>query len=88
MSFRENLKYYRKQAGYKTAKEFADSLDVPYNTYTAYENQKREPKIEMLIKIADLLNVSLDELIRPRVHKFDRYILNLLNKDSEFKIGE
>ena len=63
MSFQENLKYYREKAGYKTAKEFADVLDIPYNTYTAYENQKREPKLEMLIKIADLLNVSLDDLV-------------------------
>lgn len=63
MSFQENLKHYRKKAGYKTAKDFADVLDIPHNTYTAYENQKREPKLEMLIKIADLLNVSLDDLV-------------------------
>lgn len=88
MSFQENLKYYRKQAGYKTAKQFADDLGISYTTYFAYESKGREPKYDLLIKIADLLNVSLDELIRPRVHKFDRYILNLLNKDSEFKIGE
>lgn len=63
MNLDKNLRYYREQAGYKTAKEFADILNIPYNTYTAYENQKREPKLEMLIKIADLLNVSLDNLV-------------------------
>ena len=63
MNLDKNLRYYREQAGYNTAKEFADVLDIPYNTYTAYENQKREPKLEMLIKIADLLNVSLDDLL-------------------------
>ena len=63
MNLDKNLRIYRERAGYATAKEFADALDVPYNTYTAYENQKREPKLEMLIKIADLLNVSLDDLL-------------------------
>lgn len=63
MNLDKNLRIYRERAGYATAKEFADALDVPYNTYTAYENQKREPKLEMLIKIADLLNVSLDDLV-------------------------
>lgn len=63
MNLDKNLRYYREQAGYKTAKEFADILNIPYNTYTAYENQKREPKLEMLIKIADLLNISLDDLV-------------------------
>ncbi|WP_302939570.1 helix-turn-helix domain-containing protein [Megamonas funiformis] len=47
----------------RNLERFADVLDIPYNTYTAYENQKREPKLEMLIKIADLLNVSLDDLV-------------------------
>lgn len=63
MNLDKNLRYYREQAGYKTAKEFADILNIPYNTYTAYENQKREPKLEMLIKIADLLNISIDDLV-------------------------
>lgn len=63
MNLDKNLRIYRERAGYATAKEFADALDVPYNTYIAYENQKREPKLEMLIKIADLLNVSLDDLL-------------------------
>lgn len=63
MNFQARLNYYRKKAGYKTAKEFSNALGIPYNTYTAYENQKREPKLDLLVKIADLLNVSLDELL-------------------------
>lgn len=74
MSFQENLKYYREKAGYKTAKEFADVLNIPYNTYTAYENQKREPKLEMLIKIADLLNISLDDLLGRKEQSNDSLI--------------
>ena len=63
MSFQENLKYYREKAGYKTAKELADILNLPYNTYAGYESKGREPKYQMLCKIADLLHVSTDELL-------------------------
>ena len=79
MNLDKNLRYYREQAGYKTAKEFADILNIPYNTYTAYENQKREPKLEMLIKIADLLNISLDDLVGRTPTNEDEKLLNLLD---------
>lgn len=63
MQFQENLKYYREKAGYKTAKDFSKALKISYTTYFAYENQGREPKYEILCQIADLLNVSLDDLV-------------------------
>ena len=63
MVFQENLKYYREKAGYKTAKDFSEALSLPYATYAAYENKNREPKYNTLCKIADLLNVSTDELL-------------------------
>ncbi|WP_370850990.1 helix-turn-helix domain-containing protein [Megasphaera sp.] len=62
MKFSENLKQIRKKAGY-TAKELAQKIELPYTTYAAYENQGREPKFETLIKIADALHVSIDELL-------------------------
>ncbi len=63
MSFKENLRYYREQAGY-TAKEFSKLLDLPYTTYAGYENnQERKPRFENLVKMADILNVSLDDLV-------------------------
>ena len=70
MNLQENLKFYRVKAGYKTAKEFSNALGIPYNTYTAYENQKREPKLDMLVKIADLLHVSTDELLGAKDKKY------------------
>lgn len=63
MQFQENLKYYREKAGYKTAKDFSKALKISYTTYFAYENQGREPKYEILCQIADLLNISLDDLV-------------------------
>lgn len=63
MSFQENLKYYREKAGYKQAKDFAQILNISYSTYVGYESKNREPKYEMLCKIADLLEVSTDDLL-------------------------
>ncbi|WP_303997933.1 helix-turn-helix domain-containing protein [Megamonas hypermegale] len=83
MNLQENLKFYREKAGYKTAKEFSNALGIPYNTYTAYENQKREPKLDMLVKIADLLKVSLDDLLgrvlEDENKKLKRIITNLVS---------
>lgn len=62
-SFGENLKKYRELAGFPTAKEFAEVLDIAYPTYVSYESNGREPKFELLCKIADLLNVSIDKLL-------------------------
>ncbi len=63
MKFSENLRRYREQAGFKSAKEFADLLGIQYSTYVNYENSDREPKYAILSKIANTLNVSIDELI-------------------------
>lgn len=62
MSFQENLRYYREKAGY-SSKDFADLLKIPYATYSGYEYKNREPKYEMLCKIADLLQMSTDDLL-------------------------
>lgn len=66
MSFQENLRYYRKKAGYKKAQDFAQALNIPYSTYVGYEIRNREPKYETLIKIADTLGVPMEDLLRER----------------------
>lgn len=63
MLFQERLRMYREQAGYKSAKEFAEKLGIPYPSYMAYENKKREPKYEVLKKIASFLHVTIDDLL-------------------------
>ncbi|WP_303841626.1 helix-turn-helix domain-containing protein [Selenomonas ruminantium] len=62
MSFQDNLRQYREKAGIN-AKDFAAQLGIKYTTYTAYENQGREPKYDVLCKIAAALHVSIDELM-------------------------
>lgn len=62
MSFQDNLKQYREKAGF-SAKDFAKKIGCAYTTYLTYENQGREPKFELLIKIAKALHVSIDDLL-------------------------
>lgn len=71
MAFKDNLKAYRKDAGY-TAKDFAKELGIAYTTYLTYENQGREPKYDILMKIADLLNVSIDDLLGYEIKPFSK----------------
>lgn len=61
-NFNKNLKQAREKRGFSIA-EFAESLGIPKNTYIAYENQNREPSYYLLCKIAERLNVTIDELL-------------------------
>lgn len=80
MSFQENLKYYRERAGYKSAKEFANTLGIPPNTYVGYEVRGREPKYTTLCKIADLLNISLDDLVGRKEPRLKDNLMKIKNK--------
>lgn len=60
--FNKNLKKLREQTGY-SINEFAQLLDLPRNTYIAYENQNREPSFSILLKMAQTLHVTTDELL-------------------------
>lgn len=62
MSFQENLKYYRTEKG-MTKASFAKKLGLIYTTYDNYERGTVEPKVSTLIKIADILNISTDDLL-------------------------
>ena len=78
MVFQKNLIILRKNAGY-SARSFAEKLNIPYTTYLAYEKTEREPKYSLLIKIADILNVSLDDLLGRTPTNEDEKLLNLLD---------
>ena len=63
MEFKDILKSYRLKSG-MTKAEFSRKLGIDsYSTYNNYEVGSSEPKIDMLIKIADLLNISIDDLV-------------------------
>ncbi len=62
MALKDNLKKLREKAGYKQAKDFAKAAKIPYSSYSTYERGSW-PNEQNLIKIADMLHVSIDELI-------------------------
>lgn len=55
------LKECRKEKGL-TQIQVATYCDITEKAYQNYELMTREPKLEILIRIADLFNVSLDYL--------------------------
>lgn len=56
------LKRYRKARGL-TQEEAAAAIGIPTKTYQNYEREVREADSEVLCALADLYNVSLDELV-------------------------
>ncbi len=62
--FGEKLRTLRKQQGL-TLKELALALGFTSHSYASeIETGKKRPSTEMIIKIADLFNVSVDQLVR------------------------
>ena len=47
-----------------TQEQIAKYLNVKQNTYSQYENGKRQITIEVLILLADLYNTSTDYILR------------------------
>jgi transcriptional regulator with XRE-family HTH domain len=59
----KNLKEFRKQKGW-SQERLARESNISYHTLIKLEqNNIKNPKIETVIKLADALEVSLDELV-------------------------
>ena len=57
-----NLKYLRKLRGW-TQEEFAIKLNIKRSLIGAYEEERADPRIDVLEIIADMFKLSLDELL-------------------------
>ena len=60
--FNTRLNQTRKTKGI-TAQQMADYLNINIRSYRAYESADRMPNLEILVKIADVLDVSTDYLL-------------------------
>jgi transcriptional regulator with XRE-family HTH domain len=58
-----NLKFLRKQKGW-TQQEFADKLGIKRSLLGAYEEERAEPRTEVLELVSDMFRVSIDDLLR------------------------
>lgn len=62
MKFSENLRRLRIQSDLMQ-KEIASILNVSVRTFQGWENGRTEPNIEKLIQIADIFNITIDDLV-------------------------
>src|SRR6478609_6255642 len=58
----QNLKYLRKLRGW-TQEEFASKLGIKRSLIGAYEEERAEPRTDVLEIVGDIFKVSLDELL-------------------------
>jgi transcriptional regulator with XRE-family HTH domain len=62
----QNLKYLRKLRGW-TQEEFANKLKIKRSLLGAYEEERAEPRLEVLEVVSDMFRLSLDELLRKKM---------------------
>src|SRR5215207_3615260 len=58
----KNIKYLRKLRGW-TQQEFASKLKIKRSLLGAYEEERAEPRIEVLEIVSDIFKLTLDELL-------------------------
>ena len=61
-NFNDNLKTARERKGL-SQKEVAEKIGVAKSTYSLYESGNREPNVQTIKKISDVLSVSVDTLL-------------------------
>ena len=70
MEFSERLKDLRKQA-HLTQVDVAEKLGISQPAYASWERGAKKPTQENLVKIAQVLNVSIDYLVGNSEEKLD-----------------
>ena len=80
-NFNENLKNARERKG-MSQKDVAEEIGVAKSTYSLYESGNREPNVQTIKKIADVLN-DVNVLVNARVevqraidYGIDKKVLN------------
>ena len=53
------LKYLRKRVGF-TQKDIAQKVGIVQQTYAGYESGQHEPNLEIMIRLANVYNTSMD----------------------------
>ncbi|WP_199140825.1 XRE family transcriptional regulator [Pedobacter sp. ASV12] len=62
-----NLKYLRKKKGH-TQQQFADLMEIKRSLIGAYEEDRAEPKYDLLKKIAEYFDLTIDEFINETIN--------------------
>lgn len=83
--FSQNLSAGRIHRGL-SQKAMAEAVGVAQSTYSLYEKGAREPNISKIIKIAEVLSVSVDELFGTDCS--DDSLFNMINRLDAGDRGE
>lgn len=62
----ENIKFLRKKKGL-TQQQFADTMEIKRSLVGAYEEERADPKYDLLKRFADFFELSIDELINEKI---------------------
>lgn len=84
----DKIKLYRENKK-MTQNEIANILDVSTATVSKYESGALEPNIESLKRLAELFEVSIDELLNDQEERFDVSkinVLDILREQKEMKL--
>ena len=76
MNFKEQIQKLRKERG-MTQNELAEKLFISYQAVSQWENGNTKPDIELLPKLAEIFDVSIDELFGRKTSKG-----NLINAEE------
>lgn len=97
MNFAERLRQARIKRGY-TQQQIADKMGITNSTYCGYETGKRQPDVAKIKQLANILNVSGDELlgtefINDKIELLPREQSHIkkyrqLNADGQSKVDE
>lgn len=81
MKIGDRIKKLREENGLMQ-QDVCNTLDIEQSTLANYENNRRVPKTDILIKIANYYGVSLDSLVGMTDNRFNSYkgCLKDLNK--------
>lgn len=79
----QNLKYLRKLKGL-TQEEFAGKLQIKRSLLGAYEEERAEPRIDVLEIVSDQFGISLDELLRRDLSESN---VSYLSRRRQQKLG-
>jgi len=84
MRFHDNLKFLRRKKGF-SQQRLADILGIGRPALNSYE-RNTQPNMELLIKMADHFNVSVDALLRYDLSSMGDFQLSQMFKGLDFDI--
>jgi len=76
MDFHNILKKKRIEANL-SQEGLADRLNISRQSISKWENEKGYPNIETLLKISDIFNITVDELLKGDDYLKDKIIVSL-----------